>query len=607
MGHMTQKPSFPTGLPDQKESVSMPRFTIGDDDFLLDDAPYRVLSGALHYFRVHPDAWADRIHSARLLGLTTIETYVPWNAHEPGRGEWTQSGALDLGRFLDLVHEAGLTAIVRPGPYICAEWDGGGLPAWLFLEPGVGIRSSEPTYLRAVDEYLRRVYEIVAPRQVHAGGPVILVQIENEYGAYGSDTDYLRSLVRITRDAGITVPLTTVDQPTDEMLANGSVEGAHATGSFGTRAVERIATLRRHQPTGPLMCSEFWDGWFDSWGEPHHTTPAAESARELEVLLDAGASVSLYMLHGGTDFGFTNGANHKGTYRPLVTSYDYDAPLDEAGRPTEKFWAFREVIARHAHVPDELPAAGIPACAFEAPFAATATLARVAPLLGDWSAHRTPPTMDALGRYTGFALYSVDIDSPRPLVLATGEVRDRAQVFFRGEPVGVMSRELHETSIVIPAGAGTLSLLVEDQGRINYGPLIGEQKGLIGPVTLGGTELTGWRVLPLNLDDIAIVDAELARADGDPVEAGPLFARATLTLAAPQTLYLDTRRLGKGVAWFNGFSLGRYWSRGPQHTLFVPPEAVRAGENSLVVFEQHALPDPVARFVAAPDLGPTET
>jgi beta-galactosidase len=585
----------------------MPRFTIGDDAFLLDDAPYRVLSGTIHYFRVHPDAWADRIESARMLGLTTVETYVPWNAHEPVRGQWTQSAGLDLGRFLDLVHAAGLTAIVRPGPYICAEWDGGGLPAWLFLEPGVGIRSSEPAYLRAVGEYLRRVYEIVAPRQVHVGGPVILVQIENEYGAYGDDKEYLGALVRMTREAGITVPLTTVDQPTDEMLANGSVDGVHVTASFGTRTADRLETLRRHQPTGPLMCAEFWDGWFDSWGEQHSTTAAQESARELDALLAAGASVNLYMLHGGTNFGFTNGANHKGTYRPIVTSYDYDAPLDERGRPTEKYWAFREVIARHDGVPGPLPAAGEPAPAFEAPFGSTVALDQVAPLLGDWSHHRTPPTMDAIGRYTGFALYAIDIDSPRTAVLSLREVCDRAQVFVRGEPVGVISRELHETSVVIPAGAGVLSLLVEDQGRVSYGPRIGEKKGLIGPVSLGGLELTGWRVLPLDLDDIGVVDEVLAGADGEPGTVGPLFARATFTVDAPRTLHLDTRRLGKGAAWLNGFALGRYWSRGPQHTLHVPAEVLVPGENVLVVFEQHALADPVARFVSHPDLGPTET
>ncbi len=590
----------------------MPHFTIGDDDFLLDGRPHRIIAGALHYFRIHPDAWADRIQKARLLGLNTIETYVPWNAHEPVQGAWRHSGGLDLARFLDEVHAAGLHAIVRPGPYICAEWDSGGLPAWLFRDPELTVRSSEPRYLAAASDYLRRVYEIVVPRQIDSGGPVVLVQIENEYGAYGDDKAYLQALVDLAREAGVTVPLTTVDQPTDRMLAAGSLDGLHITGSFGSHAVERLETLRRHQPTGPLMCSEFWDGWFDAWGEHHHTTAPAAAAAELDALLARGASVNLYMLHGGTNFGFTNGANHKGTYRPLVTSYDYDAPLDEAGDPTEKFWAFREVIAKYAPVPEERPLDRSPSPALEAPFSAVVALDDVSAVAAASSAHDTVPTMDAIGRFTGFVRYSVEIDVPVRSVLTIGEVRDRVQVFLDGDPIGVLSREQHESSLLVPAGRGVLSLLVEDQGRVSYGPLIGETKGLIGPVTLGGAELRRWTVTPLELDDIAPVEAALAGSElsrrGAPVEelAGPAFASAVVALDEARALHLDTRALGKGLAWFNGFPLGRYWSRGPQHTLHVPREIVLAGENLLVVFEQQAVAHPIARFLESPDLGPTE-
>ncbi|MEP6479672.1 MAG: beta-galactosidase family protein, partial [Rhodoglobus sp.] len=343
----------------------MAEFTIGDRDFLLDGEPHQIISGALHYFRVHPDQWADRIHKARLMGLNTIETYVAWNAHSPKRGEFVTEGGLDLGRFLSLVQAEGMHAIVRPGPYICAEWDNGGFPAWLLRTPDVTLRSSNAAYLDAVTEYLEQVYRIVAPHQVSLGGPVILVQIENEYGAYGNDQSYLAELVRITRDAGITVPLNTVDQPTRQMLADGSLLGVHLTASFGSRSAERFATLREAQPTGPLMCMEFWNGWFDSWGTHHHTTSVEQSANDLETILAAGGSVNLYMFHGGTNFGLTNGANDKGRYLPITTSYDYDAPLDEAGNPTAKYFAFREVIARYVPVPDELPAAGRPAPSLE--------------------------------------------------------------------------------------------------------------------------------------------------------------------------------------------------------------------------------------------------
>jgi beta-galactosidase len=563
------------------------------------------------------------------MGLNTIETYVAWNAHSPRRGDFDTTAGLDLGRFLDLVAAEGMHAIVRPGPYICAEWDGGGLPGWLFDDPAVGVRSSEPLWLAAVDEFLARVYEIVVPRQIDHGGPVVLVQIENEYGAYGDDAGYLRHLVDLTRASGVVVPLTTVDQPTDEMLAAGTLPELHTTGSFGSRAEERLATLRRHQPTGPLMCSEFWDGWFDQWGEHHHTTPVEEAARELDALLSAGASVNVYMFHGGTNFGFTNGANHKGTYQSHVTSYDYDAPLDEAGWPTDKFFAFREVIARHLPVPDEVPARRT-----TSPVLAT-TFDRVVPLgdvvgAGDgagavrpgsaaagWRGTAGVPTMDALGTYRGFSLHRVDLPAgDEPRVLSFAGVRDRAVVSVDGRRVGVLQRDQHERAITVPPGR-VLEVLVEDQGRVNYGVRIGEAKGLVGPALLDGVELTGWRSTPLDLGAVVAslsTDATGSRSAGgassgsSPVTTldGPVFAHATVTLDEPVDLFLDTRSWGKGVAFVNGFSLGRYWTRGPQHTLYVPGEQLRAGDNDVVVFETGAAAAPVVSFVADPDLGHTE-
>lgn len=665
------------------------RFAIGDDAFLLDGQPFQVISGALHYFRVHPDQWADRLRKARLMGLNTIETYVAWNAHAPRRGEFRTDGGLDLGRFLDLVAAEGLHAIVRPGPYICAEWDGGGLPGWLFDSPDVGIRRSEPRWLEAVDEFLASVYEIVVPRQVDEGGPVVLVQIENEYGAYGDDADYLRHLVDLTRASGVTVPLTTVDQPTDEMLSRGTLPELHTTGSFGSRSAERLATLRRHQPTGPLMCSEFWLGWFDHWGEHHHTTPVADAAAELDALLSAGASVNLYMLHGGTNFGFTNGANHKGTYHSHVTSYDYDAPLDEAGWPTDKWFAFREVIARHAPVPDELPERRRPAPTSVTSFDLAVPLAD---LVGDegggdglgggrWTRTDGLPTLDDLGSYRGFGLHRTALpagDGAR--VLSFAGVRDRAVVSVDGVRVGVLQRDQHERALTVPAGA-VLEVLVEDQGRVNYGVHLGEAKGLLGPVLLDGVELTGWSSLALGPDELDVAVANLSALargaaggsadaaataapearDGDAPDAtdgpdagdgggtdapeardgggtdgpeardggatdapdaprasgstrpgtverlsGPVLAHATVHVDEPADLYLDTRSWGKGVAWVNGFCLGRYWTRGPQHTLYVPGEQLRAGANDVVVLETGAAAAPEVRFVAEPDLGHLE-
>ncbi|SEH58686.1 MULTISPECIES: beta-galactosidase family protein [unclassified Leifsonia] len=587
----------------------MNTFEIAGDDFLLDGEPHRILSGALHYFRVHPDDWADRIHKARLMGLNTIETYVPWNAHEAQEGEWRADGPLDLDRFLRAIADEGMHAIVRPGPYICAEWDNGGLPAWLFTDPEVGIRRSEPKFVAALKRYLQNVLDIVRPLQITEGGPVVLVQVENEYGAYGDDTEYLQQLADAIRDAGITVPLMTVDQPEDRMLENGSLPGVLKTASFGSRSRERLATLRRHQPTGPLMCSEFWDGWFDSWGGHHHTTPVAESAAELDELLALGASVNVYMFHGGTNFGFTNGANDKGVYQPIVTSYDYDAPLDEAGEPTEKYWAFRDVIAKHAPVPELEPVVAAAAPSFTVPFDVAVPLWAVADRLGDWVHTDTLPTFDQLGHYTGFGLYRTEIDTTEPAVLEFGEVRDRAYVSVGSSRLGVLARDHHDSAIALSPSRGTLTVLVEDQGRVDYGIRIGEPKGLVGPVQLNGEELRRWSVLPLQLSSIDPVRAALDAAAGDAAPerlAGPVFARAVFDLEEAGALFLDTTGWGKGVAWINGFNLGRYWTRGPQQTLYVPRGVVRAGRNELIVLELESAAEPIAAFVPELRLGHTE-
>ncbi|MDT7797782.1 MAG: beta-galactosidase [Actinomycetota bacterium] len=576
----------------------MPEFAIGDTDFLLDGRPFRILSGALHYFRVHPDLWADRIDKARRMGLNTIETYVPWNAHAPEPGTFDVSGGLDLDRFLRLIADAGMYAIVRPGPYICAEWDNGGLPAWLFRDPEVGVRRFEPRYLAAVREYLTRVFEVVVPHQVDRGGPVLLVQVENEYGAFGSDKRYLKALAEYTRDAGVTVPLTTVDQP--DMLEAGGLDGLHRTASFGSGASARLAVLRAHQPTGPLMCSEFWNGWFDNWGAHHHTTSAADAAAELDTLLAAGASVNLYMFHGGTNFGLTSGANDKGVYQPIVTSYDYDAPLDEGGDPTPKYHAFREVIARYHKVPDTAPAPAGPAPTPSAVLGGPVPLLDAPERWGTWRSFEELPVFDELSPMPRLALLRTWVDGPGVLVF--GEVRDRATVFLDGVRVGTLLREHHERALPLPGGRGELLVLVEDEGRVDYGPRIGEAKGIIGGASVDGSPLLGWEVLPIDLASLPTAGASQVAG---PV-AGPVLLRASVDVPAPVDLFLDTGEWGKGMAWFNGFPLGRYWRRGPQRTLYVPRPVVRAGANELTVLELDTVLDPAARFVPRPLLGHTE-
>lgn len=589
----------------------MPTFEIGERDFLLDDRPYQVISGALHYFRVHPDLWADRLRKAKLMGLNTIETYVPWNFHAPEPGVFDLSGRRDLGRFLDLVADAGMHAIVRPGPYICAEWDGGGLPAWLSADPRVGMRRHEPRFMSAVANYLERLLPVVAERQVTRGGPVLMVQIENEYGAYGDDPApdrerYLRALVDLTRAQGIEVPLFTCDQADDAMLSRGGLPELHKTATFGSRSTERLATLRRHQPTGPLMCMEFWNGWFDSWGMEHHLAPSEANARDLDGLLAAGGSVNLYMFHGGTNFGLTNGANDKGLYRPIATSYDYDAPLAEHGAVTEKYHAMRSVINKHAPVPDELPEPPAPAPTFDVALTEHLPLGEAAELLAPMRAYGAAPTMDEMRQWSGFALYRTRLQAD-DAVLVVDEIRDRAVVMLDGEPVGVLDRGTHTRAIALPNRDGLLELLVEDQGRVNYGPRIGEPKGLIGTARTATRELIEWEAAPLALDRAPelLASRPWRGGSGRGPLAGPVLARGVFDTAAGADHHLRLDGWTKGLAWVNGELLGRYWSAGPTGTLYVPGPLLRERGNELVLLELHAAAARTASFVEAPDLGIT--
>lgn len=588
----------------------MPVLRIDKEGFRLDDAPFRIISGALHYFRVHPDQWRDRLRKARLLGLNTVDTYVPWNLHEPRPGEFTADGGLDLERFLRLAAEEGLYVLLRPGPYICGEWEGGGLPGWLLAEPDIRLRSTDPRFLAAVERYFAALLPRAAPYLGTRGGPVLAVQLENEFGAYGDDRPYLLRLAEMLRAHGVDVPLFTCDQPAD--LARGSVPGVLATANFGSRVAESLARLREHQPEGPLMCGEFWNGWFDRWGGLHAARPPESAAEDLDRLLAAGASVNLYMFHGGTNFGFTNGANDKHTYRPTVTSYDYGAPLDEAGDPTPKYAAFREVIARYAPVPDaplpepseklDLPGIALPRRA--------ALLAQL-PALGTAVPGERPLTLEELaarhgaGNGLGFAFYQARLTVPGATVLHVPAVRDRAQVFLDGQPAGVLERENHEHALAftVPDGGALLSLLVENQGRVNYGRAIHDRKGLLGTVTANGAALTGWSSTALPLTDLS----GLAFAGPGPAPlVGPVFHRGEFDVAAPADTYLDLTGWTKGCAWVNGFALGRYWSRGPQRRLYVPGPALRPGRNEIVVLELHATARAEVGLCGTPDLGPTE-
>ncbi len=575
----------------------MADFTVGDDDhFRFDGRPVRLLSGALHYFRVHEAQWDHRLSMLRAMGLNCVETYVPWNLHEPSPGRFRDVAA--LGRFLDAAGRAGLWAIVRPGPYICAEWENGGLPVWVTGRYGRRVRTRDAGYLDAVRRWFAELLPQVVERQIDRGGPVIMVQAENEYGSYGTDLDYLRQLAAMLVEYGVSVPLFTSDGPEDHMLTGGSVPGLLATANFGSGAREAFRVLRRHRDGGPLMCMEFWCGWFEHWGAPSVVRDPARAAEALREILECGASVNIYMAHGGTNFGGWAGANRGGPLQdqelqPTVTSYDYDAPVDEYGRPTEKFWLFRKVLARYADGPlPELPPepAGL-AGPLRAELTDWAPLQDVMEALGDEEQPESgvPPTFEELGVDRGLVRYRVGVPGPRrPYALGVSGLRDRAVVYVDGVRRGVLSEE--DGTLEEPvAGPAEVELWVESLGRVNYGPRLGEAKGITGGVLHERQFLHGVRARALRLDAFedaaAVAGVPFVPLDGS--GRGGLY-RGSFELAdAGGTGHAGLELPGwtRGFVWVNGFCLGRYWSTGPQHTLYVPGPVLREGRNEVWVLE----------------------
>ncbi|MGI5396725.1 glycoside hydrolase family 35 protein [Streptomyces sp. CA-251251] len=569
--------------------------------------PHRVLSGSLHYFRVHPEQWADRLERLAALGLNTVDTYVPWNFHERRPGEARFDGRRDLARFARLAQEAGLDVMVRPGPYICAEWDNGGLPAWLTGTPGMRLRTVHPPYLDAVGRWFDELVPRVAALQAVHGGPVVAVQIENEYGSYGDDHAYVRWVRDALVDRGVTELLYTADGPTELMLDGGTVPGELAAATLGSKAAEAAALLRSRRPEEPFLCAEFWNGWFDHWGEKHHVRSPEGAAREVGEILDAGGSVSLYMAHGGTNFELWAGANHDGgVLRPTVTSYDSDAPVAEHGALTPKFHALRERFAaltgrtapRAPADPPLLPPRTLPVTRRAALLDALRAVAEPvrAPV---------PLSFEELGQSAGLVLYTALPLLPRGRqeVTVTG-LHDRAQVFVDGVPLAVLDRETSSFTVTGTGAPIRLELLVENQGRINYGPLLGQGKGILGGVRVERRLVHGWTMHRLPLDEWTPHDTARAASAAEPGGTAG-FAHARLDVPEPADTFLALPGFAKGFVWVNDMLLGRYWEVGPQTTLYLPRPLLRAGANTLTVLELERFGDHLA-LLDRPELGPVE-
>lgn len=557
------------------------------DNFYLNGEPFKIISGAFHYFRTVPEYWQDRIEKLVNMGCNTVETYIPWNFHEPEKGNFRFDGMHDIERFIHLAEKMGLYIIIRPSPYICSEWEFGGLPAWLLRDRNMRLRCSYEPYLNAVKEYYSVLIPKLVPHQCDRGGGVILVQLENEYGYYGNDTAYLEFLRDTLRELGVTVPFVTSDGPWSEpIFKSGMLNGALPTGNFGSGAEWQFGQMRKYiGENKPLMCMEFWNGWFDAWGEEHHTTSPEKAASELDELLKRG-SVNFYMFEGGTNFGFMSGRNG-GSKTGDVTSYDYDAPLTEDGQITEKYRLFKEVIAKYTDI-HEIPltteirrrAYGRISCTGKT------DLFSVLDKISVSVKSSYPLTMEDIGQDYGYILYRTKIRD----VETVSEIRlegaaDRVQCYHNGEFVYTAFAEnmWEKFEPQQKRTSGIIDLLCENTGRENFGTgLENQRKGISGGVKINDHRHFGFEIYPLPLDErqLAALDFGIGY-----IENTPAFYRFELDIDEPCDTFLDTDGFGKGCAFVNGFNIGRFWEIGPQKRLYIPAPLLQIGKNTIVIFE----------------------
>lgn len=580
--------------------------TIEKDGFFLDGAPFRFIAGAIHYFRVPKAYWRDRLTKLKACGFNTVETYVAWNAHEPEKGQFDFSDMLDIQEYLRLAQEIGLWAIVRPGPYICSEWEFGGLPWWLLREEGMRLRCMNDKYLQAVSAFFDELLPRLAPLQSTQGGPILMMQAENEYGSYGDDSEYIRWTAQALRERGIDVPLFTSDGPTDFMLTGGTVPELHKTGNFGSRAQEQFAKLREYQKDGPLMCCEYWNGWFDHWTEEHHSRDPKDAADNLDEILRCGASVSAYMFHGGTNFGFYNGANHYETYEPTVNSYDDDAPVNECGDLTPKYWLFQDVIRKYAPIPDIPVTERMPKARYgQVQFTHSADVFSHLAALSTGIPCTCPEPMETLGQGYGYILYRCQVRGPReemPVILQ--DVHDRAHIYANEKLLGIQYRSDQKQTPVtvrIPPEGLTLDVLVENMGRSNYGYHMQEKKGISEGIRLSQQFLFHWTAYPLPFTDLRKVPF----TEGVGAFTGrPTLLKGTFIVKGdPADTFVKLPGFGKGVIFVNGRILSRHWHVGPQKSAYLPAPFLREGVNELVVLETDGYSSPIALLDDTMDIG----
>ena len=586
---------------------------IKNGKFYLNGSEFNLYSGAIHYFRVLPEYWRDRLLKLKAMGLNTVETYVAWNAHEKREGEFDFSGINDVRAFIETAKDLGLYVIVRPGPYICAEWDFGGFPAWLLKYEDLRLRTNEPRYMAYVKRYLEHLFGEIADLQISRGGNIIAMQVENEYGSYGRDKVYLEELKKIYIENGIDCLLFTSDGESRNNLSGGSLENELMVANFGSHPKKKFAELKEMQPNKPLVCGEFWCGWFTNYGGYYNPgSSAGQVASYLKEFIEIGAGFNFYMFHGGTNFGFTSGANCYGRYTPDITSYDYGAPLTEWGEYTEKYHKCREVLLKAQGLEkEELPPSPVTKAYPNVMLDEVAELGKVIDSFAIKSHSHQIYHMEHYGQNQGYILYSTEFSGNySDTKITLEEVHDIAYVFINGELKGRFNRldvdyykggsDTFEVPIKAFNGKIRIDILVEAMGRVNYGDKLYDKKG-VGGVKIGGQRIYGWTIRNMEMSNAPNVTYESKENAKEDISY-PAFIKGRFKVEEKRDTFIDLKGFTKGTVFINGFNLGRYWNIGPERTLYLPAPLLKE-DNEIVIFEQEKVYKNEILFVEKPIYG----
>jgi beta-galactosidase len=565
-------------------------FKLSPAEFLLDDQPFQIISGELHPSRIPENYWRHRIQMAKAMGCNTISAYIFWNYHEAEEGVFDfTTGNKNLSEFIKAVQDEEMWLILRPGPYVCAEWELGGIPPYLLRIPDIRLRCMDPRYMAAAERYIARLAEEIRPYLVTKGGPVIMLQIENEYGSFGNDRIYLNRLKEVWASNGIDIPTFTGDGPTTHMLEAGTLKGS-AVGLDSGSSAEDFELASQMNPGVPVFSSETYPGWLTHWGEEWAKPDTISLLKEVRYLMDNRKSFNFYVLHGGTNFGFTAGANSGGNgYEPDVTSYDYDAPVNEQGVATPKYLALRKLIGSYLPKGKKLPPIPEPVSAIEVPMIFLSRFTSIWDNLPQPENSVTPKPFEAFGQDYGFILYKTELIGHKKGKLAVTEIHDYATVFLDGAYVGRLDRREGINTIELPAGKSTnpvLEILVEGMGRINFGQHLIDRKGITDRVTLNGMTLMNWKIYKLPMDWKFVYDL---RSSGRTVNKEGIYFKGNFSLIETGDTFFDVSNYKKGIVWVNGHNLGRFWDLGPQKRLYCPASFLKVGMNEIIVFDLHVL------------------